>query len=118
MHAYWPVRVTRYWPPKPPKPPKGRRSPDVADPMTRHPAIVHAVPLDAAGDHRPSASCPCRPIEATDLAEPARIVVVHRHVPDPGGRYTGDRESRKTAPSLFTLAASTEPTAPLARGPR
>ncbi len=50
--------------------------------MTRHPATIHALPVDAAGDHRPSASCPCSPMQATDLIEPSRLVVIHRHLPD------------------------------------
>lgn len=43
---------------------------------------IHAIPLDAGGDHRPSASCPCRPIQARDLLEPARVIFVHSHLPD------------------------------------
>jgi len=50
--------------------------------MSRNPTL-HVVPLDAAGDHIPSGSCPCKPIQARDLLEPGRIVLVHRHRPDP-----------------------------------
>ena len=50
--------------------------------MTRPPPSIHALPVDARGDHRPSASCPCRPILATDMLEPARVVYTHRHAPD------------------------------------
>jgi hypothetical protein len=44
---------------------------------------VDAIPIDARGDHRPSASCPCRPIEAEDLLEPRVVVRIHRRMPDP-----------------------------------
>ena len=47
---------------------------------TRHPATIHAVPWFASGDHRPSESCPCGPVQATDLCEPGRLVVVHRRM--------------------------------------
>jgi hypothetical protein len=40
---------------------------------------IHAVPLDARGPHVPLPSCPCHPIEATDLEEPGAIIVIHRH---------------------------------------
>jgi len=43
---------------------------------------IHAVPLDAAGRHVPSTTCPCRPIEAVDMLEPGRVVLVHRHAPE------------------------------------
>jgi hypothetical protein len=49
--------------------------------MTRPP--VDAVPILARGDHRPSASCPCQPIEASDLLEPSVVVRIHRALPDP-----------------------------------
>ncbi len=39
------------------------------DGVTRLPSTLHALPVGARGDHRPSASCPCRPILATDMAE-------------------------------------------------
>jgi hypothetical protein len=45
--------------------------------MTR---TVDAIPIDARGDHRPSDSCPCRPIEGSDLLEPG--IRIHRHIPD------------------------------------
>ena len=44
--------------------------------MTR---TIHAIPLDAAGRHVPSQTCGCRPIQGTDLEEPGRIVLIHRH---------------------------------------
>ena len=53
--------------------------------MTRHPAPIHDVPLDAPGRHVPSTTCPCRPIQAVDMLEPGRVVVVHRHAPEPRG---------------------------------
>ena len=40
---------------------------------------MHALPVDAAGHHLPIESCPCHPILATDMSEPARVVYVHRH---------------------------------------
>jgi hypothetical protein len=43
---------------------------------------VDAVPLFARGDHRPSASCPCRPIEAEDMLEPRVVVRIHKRMPD------------------------------------
>jgi hypothetical protein len=52
---------------------------------------IHAIRSDAPGrDHRLSGGCPCQPVEHFDLAEPARIVYVHRttdpvRVPTPGG---------------------------------
>ena len=49
--------------------------------MTRPP--VDAIPIDARGDHRPSGSCPCRPIQAEDLLEPRVVVRIHRRMPDP-----------------------------------
>jgi hypothetical protein len=51
--------------------------------MTAHPSPIHAKPVDAAGHHVPSTTCPCRPIEAVDMLEPGRIVLVHRHAPNP-----------------------------------
>jgi hypothetical protein len=44
---------------------------------------VDAIPLFARGDHRPSDSCPCRPIQAEDLLEPRVVVRIHRAMPDP-----------------------------------
>ena len=41
--------------------------------------VVHALPVDAAGDHRPHPTCPCHPVLAADMAEPATIVYCHRH---------------------------------------
>jgi hypothetical protein len=32
---------------------------------------VDAIPIDARGDHRPSDSCPCYPIQADDLTRDA-----------------------------------------------
>lgn len=58
--------------------------------MTRHPVPVHALPVDAAGDHRPSASCPCRPILAVSITTPALTVYVHKHAPD--ARAADDRQ--------------------------
>ena len=49
--------------------------------MTRHPSPVHAKPVDAAGHHVPSESCPCHPILATSMTEPGQVVYVHRHAP-------------------------------------
>jgi hypothetical protein len=43
---------------------------------------VDAIPIDARGDHRPSDSCPCVPIEGSDLLEPSVRVRIHRHIPD------------------------------------
>jgi hypothetical protein len=40
---------------------------------------IHAIPLDAAGRHVPSQTCPCGVIQATDLLEPGRLVLIHRH---------------------------------------
>ncbi len=54
--------------------------------MSRHPAPVHAIPLDAGGLHVPSSACRCRPTQATDLLEPSRIVVVHRDIREPNER--------------------------------
>ena len=55
--------------------------------MTAHPSTIHGVPVDAAGRHVASPSCPCRPVLCADLLEPARIVYAHRHnapgPPDP-----------------------------------
>jgi hypothetical protein len=47
--------------------------------MTTHPATIHALPVDAAGDHFPSEWCACHPILAADMAEPGRVVYCHRH---------------------------------------
>ena len=47
--------------------------------MNRHPSPVHAKPVDAAGHHVPSESCSCGVILAVDMAEPGRVVYVHRH---------------------------------------
>jgi hypothetical protein len=44
--------------------------------MTR---IIHALPVDAAGDHRPYPHCPCHPVLAADMAEPGIVVYCHRH---------------------------------------
>jgi hypothetical protein len=43
-------------------------------------APVHVLPVDARGDHRPYASCPCRPVECHELTAgtSGRIVLVHR----------------------------------------
>jgi hypothetical protein len=51
--------------------------------MTRPGATIHALPVGAKGDHYPYASCPCRPIEAVDMADGplGRLIVVHRHAP-------------------------------------
>jgi len=43
---------------------------------------VDAIPVDARGDHRPSDSCPCHPIQAGDLLEPRTVVRIHRRMPD------------------------------------
>ena len=51
--------------------------------MTAHPSPIHAKPVDAAGRHVPSESCPCGVILAVDMAEPGRVVYVHRHAPWP-----------------------------------
>jgi hypothetical protein len=50
--------------------------------MTANPPTIHGVPVDAAGRHVASPSCPCRPVLCADLLEPARIVYAHRHAPD------------------------------------
>jgi len=47
--------------------------------VTAHPSTIHGVPVDAAGRHVASPSCPCRPVLCADLLEPARIVYAHRH---------------------------------------
>jgi hypothetical protein len=47
--------------------------------MTPRPSHIHAKPVDASGHHVPLESCPCRPILAADMAEPSRVVYVHRH---------------------------------------
>jgi hypothetical protein len=47
--------------------------------MTRHPSPIHAKPVDAAGNHVPSQSCPCGVVLAVDMLEPGRVVYVHRH---------------------------------------
>jgi hypothetical protein len=47
--------------------------------VNRHPSPIHAKPVDAAGRHVPSASCSCGVILAVDMAEPGRVVYVHRH---------------------------------------
>ena len=44
---------------------------------------IDAIPLDASGRHVPADSCPCRPIQASDLLEPGRLVRVHRHIVAP-----------------------------------
>ena len=51
--------------------------------MTANPSTIHGVPVDAAGRHVASPSCPCRPVLCTDLLEPARIVYAHRHIVAP-----------------------------------
>ena len=80
--------------------------------MTRRLAIVHALPLDAAGDHVASTTCPCRPIEAADMVEPARLVVVHRHVPPApastvhttiGARRHPKRQSGRPGRCIFAM---------------
>jgi hypothetical protein len=50
--------------------------------MTRHPSTIHVRPLDATGDHAASQTCRCNPIQATDMLEPGRVVIVHRRMPD------------------------------------
>jgi hypothetical protein len=50
--------------------------------MTRHPATIHAVPLDARGTHAASQTCRCNPVQAGDMLEPGSVVIVHRHMPD------------------------------------
>ena len=40
---------------------------------------VDAIPIDAAGDHRPADNCPCIPIEGSDLLEPGIRIRIHRH---------------------------------------
>jgi hypothetical protein len=49
--------------------------------MTRRPPTIHAVPIGARGDHRIHA-CPCRPIEAVDLADGplGRLILVQRDI--------------------------------------
>jgi hypothetical protein len=47
--------------------------------MTR---TVDAIPIDARGDHRPSDSCPCVPVEGSELLEPGIRIRIHRHMPD------------------------------------
>jgi len=47
--------------------------------VNRHPSPIHAKPVDAAGRHVPSVSCSCGVILAADMAEPGRVVYVHRH---------------------------------------
>jgi hypothetical protein len=44
--------------------------------MTR---TVDAIPIDAAGDHRPADDCSCIPIEGSDLLEPSIRIRIHRH---------------------------------------
>jgi hypothetical protein len=58
--------------------------------MTRSPATIHAVPIGSRGDHRPYASCPCRPIEAVDLADGplGRLILMHHDAPAP--RFVAD----------------------------
>jgi hypothetical protein len=41
------------------------------------PREVHAVPVDGPGGHRVT-MCICRPVQFRDLAEPSRLVYVHR----------------------------------------
>ncbi|MDA8237909.1 MAG: hypothetical protein M0T75_08525 [Chloroflexi bacterium] len=61
--------------------------------MTRLPSTIHALPVDARGDHRPSASCSCRPILATDMLEgpQGRVIYVHRDAPDVAGPELGPK---------------------------
>jgi hypothetical protein len=40
---------------------------------------IHVIPIDASGKHVPSQTCGCRPIQGTDLLEPGRVVLIHRH---------------------------------------
>ena len=67
--------------------------------MTRAP--VHVLPVDARGDHRPFASCPCRPLLAGDLLEGPRgtVYYVHRHAPE-----VTDAETTKPGPALADWA--------------
>ena len=50
--------------------------------MTRRLPVVHAVPLLIGGQHKASPTCPCAPIEASDLLQPSTRVLIHRDVPD------------------------------------
>jgi hypothetical protein len=52
--------------------------------MTRPPATIHVKPVDAAGNHRASPSCPCRPILAVDLMDGplGKVIYIHRHAPE------------------------------------
>jgi hypothetical protein len=52
--------------------------------MTRPQATIHALIVGSRTDHRPSSTCPCRPLEAIELmAGPmGRLVFVHRDRPD------------------------------------
>ncbi len=44
-----------------------------------HPRPIHAIRWEASpGDHRLSETCPCLPVACYDLAEPSRVVFVHR----------------------------------------
>jgi hypothetical protein len=52
--------------------------------MTRPPATIHALIVGSRTDHRPSSTCPCRPLEATEMMAGAmgRVIFVHRdHLP-------------------------------------
>ena len=83
---------------------------------TRQVAPMH-VALDRR-DHRADRQCECRPIEAHDLAEPSRLVVVHRWPDKPtppttnedgdGGRLIRDqlarRDLRRLSPVTATLS--------------
>ena len=50
--------------------------------MTRRLPVVHAVPLFIGGQHKAAPTCPCQPIEASDLLEPQQRVLIHRPMPD------------------------------------
>ncbi len=57
--------------------------------MTRD---THCLPWDASSSgHRLTRTCPCLPVACTDLAEPARVVFVHR-VTVPVANATSERE--------------------------
>jgi hypothetical protein len=68
------------------------------------PRVVHAIRWKGTRvDHRLSEACPCQPMACFDLAEPARVVFVHRSPP-------ADAEHRRLkAPFVGPTPAATRP---------
>lgn len=43
--------------------------------------MIHAVPLDVTGDHRPDRSCKCGPIAHRDIGSASKAVILVHRIP-------------------------------------